>query len=210
VGTGSAIAEGLAIERHDSRAVRENRHAFGLRASAAMLSSAEEDSSMAAKRAAKKAKKTKKKARASARRRPRARGARAAGGGPRAVTTGRGATPMEVARAVAALARAGKLAEVEQVWLAPGIVSVEGVGASLAWHGKKAVLAKYRGWEADHEIHDFQIEGPWVGATGFALKYRIDVTQKSTGQRSQLEEIAVYTVHDGKIAREEFHFAVGA
>ncbi|HVP31290.1 MAG TPA: nuclear transport factor 2 family protein [Myxococcota bacterium] len=127
---------------------------------------------------------------------------------PKAVKTGRGPTPLEVAQAVAELARQGKLDEVERTWLAPGIESVEGVGASMAWKGKKAVLAKYRGWEADHDVHSLQVEGPWVGATGFALKYKVDATQKSTGQRSQMEEIAVYTVQNGKIVREEFHFAL--
>jgi hypothetical protein len=125
---------------------------------------------------------------------------------PKAVKTGKGATPLEVAQAVFALAQAGALHEVEDKWLASGIESVEGVGASLAWKGKKAVLAKYRGWEADHQIHESKVEGPWVGATGFALKYAIDATQTSTGQRMQMEEIAVYTVKDGKIVREEFHF----
>jgi hypothetical protein len=128
--------------------------------------------------------------------------------GPVPVKTGAGATPLEVAQAVTALLRSGGAHEVEEKWLAPGIVSVEGVGASMAWSGKKDVLAKYRAWEADHEIHDMRIEGPWVGATGFALRYTIDVSQKSTGNRMQMEEIAVYTVRNGKIVREEFHFAL--
>lgn len=128
---------------------------------------------------------------------------------PKPVKTGKGAAPLEVAQAVLALIRNGASSEVEAKWLANGIESVEGVGASMAWNGKKAVLAKYRGWEADHEIHEMKLEGPWVGATGFALKFWIDVTQKSTGNRSQLEEIAVYTVHGGKIVREEFHFRAG-
>ncbi len=128
---------------------------------------------------------------------------------PKAVKTGKGPTPAEVARIVLPLLRTGSFAEVEEKWLAPGIVSVEGVGASMAWSGKKAVLAKYRGWEADHEIHESKVEGPWVGATGFCVKYEVDVTQKSTGQRSRMEEIAVYTVQNGKIVREEFHFATG-
>jgi hypothetical protein len=110
---------------------------------------------------------------------------------------------------VAELLRGDRVAEVEAAWLAPSLESVEGVGVSLAWSGKPAVLAKYRGWEADHEIHDMKVEGPWVGATGFALRFWIDVTQKSTGQRSQMEEIAVYDVKDGRIVREEFHFATG-
>jgi hypothetical protein len=133
----------------------------------------------------------------------------AASKGPKPVKTGKGASPLEVAQTVAALLRRGAAHEVEQQWLAPGIVSVEGVGASMAWSGKKAVLDKYRGWEATHEIHDMRVDGPWVGATGFALKFWIDVTDTSSGQRSQMEEIAVYTVQNGKIVREEFHFGVG-
>lgn len=125
---------------------------------------------------------------------------------PKPVKIGKGAAPLDVALAVTDLLRKGAAQEVESDWLASGIESVEGAGVALAWSGKKAVLAKYRAWEADHEIHSMQIEGPWVGATGFALRYAIDVTQKSTGQRSQMEEIAVYSVKNGKIAREEFHF----
>ena len=127
---------------------------------------------------------------------------------PKPVKTGKGATPLEIAKDFAALIRAGKSDEVEKKWLAPGIESVEGVGASMAWSGKKAVLAKYRGWEADHEIHSMTLEGPWVGATGFALRFGVDATQLSTGQRTQMQEIAVYTVRNGKVVREEFHFAL--
>jgi len=129
--------------------------------------------------------------------------------GPVAVQTGKGPGPAEVAARVIALLRAGNAAEVEKEWLASDIESVEGLGASMAWSGKQSVLDKYRAWEADHEIHDMQVDGPWVGATGFAVKYRVDVTQKSSGQRNQMEEIAVYTVKNGKITREEFHFATG-
>ena len=133
---------------------------------------------------------------------------RAASLAPKPVKTGKGATPLEIARDFVALIRAGKSDEVEKKWLAPGVESVEGVGASMAWSGKKAVLAKYRGWEADHEIHSMNVEGPWVGATGFAVRFGIDVTQLSTGQRTQMQEIAVYTVRNGKVVREEFHFAL--
>jgi hypothetical protein len=128
---------------------------------------------------------------------------------PRPVSTGKGPGPLEVGKRVAELLRSERAPEVEAEWLARNLESVEGVGVSLSWSGKPAVLAKYRGWEADHEIHDMKIEGPWVGATGFALRFWIDVTQKSTGQRSQMEEIAVYDVKDGRIVREEFHFATG-
>jgi hypothetical protein len=156
---------------------------------------------MAAKKAAKRSAKPAKKKSAPKRK-------SAASMAPRPVKTGKGATPLEIARDFAALIRAGKSDEVEKKWFAPGIESVEGLGASMAWKGKKAVLAKYRGWEADHEIHSMSLEGPWVGATGFALRFGVDVTQLSTGQRTQMHEIAVYTVHNGKVVREEFHFAL--
>jgi SnoaL-like domain len=131
-------------------------------------------------------------------------------GGPFPVTTGAGLSPLEVAKQVVTLLREGRSGEVEQLWFDPAIESVEGVGASVAWRGKSAVLDKYRAWEADHDIHEMQVEGPWVGATGFAVKYRVDLSQRSTGQRHQMEEIGVYTVRDGKITREEFHFATGS
>jgi hypothetical protein len=124
------------------------------------------------------------------------------------VKTGRGPDPLEVARQFTDLLRAGKYAEVEERWLAPGIESVEGHGASMAWKGKKNVLAKYRAWEADNEFVDPRIEGPWVGATGFAVKFVGHVLHKGTGERHPMEEIAVYTVRDGKVVREEFHFAL--
>ena len=153
---------------------------------------------MSAKKSKKKARKQEKKAKkAAAKKRSLA---------PKPVKTGKGATPLEVAQAVSGLMRSGATEEVENKFLASGIESVEGVGVSMAFSGKKAVLAKYRGWEADHEIHSMNVDGPWVGATGFALRYSLDATQKSTGQRQQMEEIAVYTVKNGKIVREEFHF----
>jgi hypothetical protein len=96
---------------------------------------------------------------------------------PKPVKTGSGPAPIEVAQAVAALLRSGKAEEVETKWLAPSLESVEGVGASMAWSGKRAVLAKYRAWEADHDVHGMTVDGPWVGATGFALRFSVDATQ---------------------------------
>jgi hypothetical protein len=127
---------------------------------------------------------------------------------PKPVNTGKGAAPADVAREFIALIRAGKANEAEKTWLAPGIESVEGFGASMAWRGKKAVQAKYRAWEADHEVHRMSVDGPWIGATGVALRVHVDATQLSTGQRMEMEVIAVYTVRDGKVVREEFHFAL--
>jgi SnoaL-like protein len=135
---------------------------------------------------------------------------KAASAGPKAVRTGKGPAPLEVALQFTELLRSGNSAEVEERWLASGIESVEGHGASMSWKGKKNVLAKYRDWEAQNEFVDSTIEGPWVGATGFAVRFVGQVLDKATGERHPMEEIAVYTVRDGKVVREEFHFAVPA
>lgn len=157
--------------------------------------------------AARKKKSARKPKRAAKRKAPRK---RAASSGPKPVTTGKGPAPLQVAKQFTDLLRARKYAEAEERWLGPSIESVEGHGASLAWKGKKSVLAKYRAWEAENEIADQKIEGPWVGATGFAIKFTVDIVQKASGQRHAMEEIAVYTVRDGKVVREEFHFATPA
>ena len=135
---------------------------------------------------------------------------KSASAGPKPVKTGKGAAPLEIAKQFTALLRAGKYPEAEERWLGPSIESVEGVGASLSWKGKKNVLAKYRAWEAENEFVDPKVEGPWVGATGFAVKFVGHVLHKATGERHAMEEIAVYTVRDGKVVREEFHFSVPA
>ena len=125
---------------------------------------------------------------------------------PKKVSTGRGASPMEIGADLVSLFNAGRAQDVEVKWHAPNIESVEGVGMSMAWRGRKAVQAKNEWWMSDHEIHGASAEGPYGGATGFAVKFRMDVETKSTGKRETMEEVAVYTVKNGKIVREEFMY----
>ena len=49
-------------------------------------------------------------------------------------------------------------------------------------------------------------EGPFVGAQGFAIKFKMDVEELNTGTRRVSEEVGVYTVNNGKIVREEFMY----
>ena len=51
------------------------------------------------------------------------------------------------------------------------------------------------------------ITGPFVSPERFAVHYTFDWTRKANGERVQLDEVAVYTVVDGRIAREEFLYA---
>ncbi len=71
--------------------------------------------------------------------------------------------------------------------------------------GRGAIKAKRADWASSHEIHKLDADGPYVHPPNrFAVRFEVEVTQKATGQQMNLCEIAVYTVEDGKISREEF------
>ncbi len=81
----------------------------------------------------------------------------------------------------------------------PGTDSAESVGVD-------AIKGKHEWWGANFEVHGGGVEGPYLhGDDKFALIFEIDATEKASGQRWQMKEVAVYTVNDaGKIVREEF------
>lgn len=123
------------------------------------------------------------------------------------VSTGRGPAPIELgAKLVAAFNQGKGDAWIRNVW-APAIESIEGLGVGLGWRGTAAVEAKNADWVNSHILHGGSAEGPFVGSTGFAVRFRIDVEDKATGVRRVMEEIGVYTVKNGRIVREEFMYA---
>ncbi len=123
-------------------------------------------------------------------------------GGPKKITTGPGATPKELGEALVRDFNRGNM-EMDQKW-SPAIESIEGIG--MSWSGRKNVDAKNADWMKDHAIHGASAEGPYVGATGFAVKFKMDVEVKATSKRIMMEEVGVYTVSKGKIVREEFMY----
>ena len=71
--------------------------------------------------------------------------------------------------------------------------------------GRGAIEAKREDWAATHEIHKLDADGPYVHPPNrFSVRFDVEVTQQSTGRKMNLREIAIYTVEDGEIAREEF------
>lgn len=123
------------------------------------------------------------------------------------VNTGPGATPMDLGAKLVADFNSGKM-HLTDAW-SKDIVSIEGLGTSMAWHGRKGVDAKNEWWMSDHIVHGARAEGPYVGATGFGVKFEMDVETKSTGKREKMVEIGVYTVKSGKIVQEEFMYFGG-
>ncbi|MET3497513.1 nuclear transport factor 2 family protein [Variovorax boronicumulans] len=117
---------------------------------------------------------------------------------------------LEIANKLVALCKEGKFDEA-QVLYAPEAVSVEAggpPGQSREAVGLAAIKAKGEWWVANHEVHSMQVAGPWPHDDRFIVGFRIDVTMKPTRHRFTMEEMALYTVKDGKIVREEFFYTM--
>ncbi len=120
----------------------------------------------------------------------------------------------EVGGQLAALCREGKNIEAINELYSDNVVSVEAAameGMPQTMEGKEAILGKNQWWAENHEIHDAAVQGPYPhGEDRFALRFNYDVTNKPSGQRFQMDEVAVYTVNDGEITKEEFFYDVSA
>jgi len=88
---------------------------------------------------------------------------------------------------------------------AEGWISIEGDGTSFK--GRDEVVAKYRKWQDETTVHGCEIEGPFIGRSGFSVVFEIDMEPKNGSfPRMKMKEVADYTVENGKIVKEEFRF----
>ncbi len=116
-------------------------------------------------------------------------------------------TTREIADDVVAMAKAGNLDGIGAKYWADDVVSIEAMDGPMARiTGKDAVHAKGVWWNGAHEVHSVETSGPWVNGDQFTVQWAMDVTQKESGQRMQMNEIALYTLRGGKIAEERFFY----
>ncbi len=121
----------------------------------------------------------------------------------------------EIGSKLVELCREGKNLEAIDQYYAPDVVSEEVVGMPelpRVMNGIDAVRGKNEWWFANHEVHSGEVRGPFPNGDEFSLIFNYDVTPTAgpmAGQRMQMEEVGVYTVKDGKIAKEKFYYAVG-
>src|ERR1700692_3818975 len=96
------------------------------------------------------------------------------------------------------------------VWFklyAAKIVAVEGDGKETA--GQDPVIKKSEDWVSDKTFNGETVAGPFFNGANpdqFVVFFTLDVTPKATGKRITLEEVAVYTVKNDKITREQFFY----
>ena len=100
----------------------------------------------------------------------------------------------------------GKNFDVMETMYAPDIVSVEGDGKETK--GKGPVIQKSRDWVSDKIFHGEKVLGPYFnGPNQFAVHFTLDITRNATGERTALQEVAVYTVDErDQITREAFYY----
>lgn len=115
----------------------------------------------------------------------------------------------EIAEELVAGCREGRAQENLDRLYAPDAVSVEAMdsGGGREARGIDAIRGKHIWWEENFEVHSAEVSDPMLHAPDrFAVIFEIDTTMKQTGERSAMREVALYTVADGRIVREEFFY----
>ena len=118
----------------------------------------------------------------------------------------------QVGQELIALCTSGHFFEAIDTLYSPDIVSIEAVESPdypREMRGIDAVRDKNKRWSAAHDVHAIRADGPWQHRDRFAVRWSFDVSPSSgpaKGERSTFDEIAIYTVADGKIVKEEFFY----
>ncbi len=119
-------------------------------------------------------------------------------------------TLQETADMLVKLCREGRDMEALETLYGPDPVSVEAMGydgQDPVTKGFDGIKAKHVWWNETFEVHSAEVEGPFVhGDDRFAVIFAIDTTNRASGERMAMREVAVYHVADGKIVREEFFY----
>ena len=122
-------------------------------------------------------------------------------------------TTASVADELVSFCRSGRNLDAINNLYSPDIVSIESMGNEQMpreMKGLEAIAEKNRWWSENNTVHSAQVEGPFISDTDkFAVYYNFDVTSKQTGKRNEMEEMALYTVKDGKVVREQFFYRTG-
>jgi hypothetical protein len=116
-------------------------------------------------------------------------------------------TTAELAKAFTAMLEQNDHEGAAKRYNADNIVSYEAMDGPMAvCEGREAVKQKGDWWTENHEVHSASVEGPFVNGDQFAVRFKLDVTPKETGERIVMDEVGIYTVKDDKIIEERFFY----
>ena len=118
----------------------------------------------------------------------------------------------EVADEIVELCRQGKNLDAIDRFYSPNVISTEAVemkGMPRETRGLAGVRAKNEAWVKDTKVHSSDVRGPFPhGEDQFAVFARYEVTPKSTGKKTTMEEVGIYTIRNGKVVDEKFFYAM--
>jgi len=100
----------------------------------------------------------------------------------------------------------GDEAKCYQELYSKNIVSIEADKEHSTSNGMEEVQKKGEWWHNTFEVHSSKASEPIVADNWFTTKFDMDITHKESGQRSQMQELGVYQVKDGKIVKEQFFY----
>lgn len=119
----------------------------------------------------------------------------------------------QVGEKLVTLCNKGQFLEAVESLYSKDIVSVEAMGSPempAEMRGIDKIKGKNQWWSENHDVHAMKAEGPYAHNDRFAVKFHFEVTPKfgsKKGKRTKMDEVAVYTVKNGKIVREEFFYS---
>jgi ketosteroid isomerase-like protein len=116
-------------------------------------------------------------------------------------------TTKEIAKRLKKLCDKGDWEGAHRELYAKDAVSIEpeaSGGFEKESHGLDAIIEKGKKWESMvSEVHEIEVSDPMIAGNTFAVTMRMDMTMKDK-KRSDMTELCVYHVKDGKIISEQF------
>lgn len=116
-------------------------------------------------------------------------------------------TVADVAHQLVTFCREGRFVEAQTELMAPNCEQIEPTHATApSVRGLPAILDKERAFQAVVvEMHSITISEPVVAGNFFSISLHFDLTLQGRG-RTELAEIGLYEVREGKIVREQFFY----
>ena len=116
-------------------------------------------------------------------------------------------TTDKIANRLVELSRKGDFETAQKELFAEDAVSIEAhetPNFAKETKGKKAIKEKGEKWNSMvQESHSLEVSDPLIAENSFACSMRFKVTMKDAGY-SDMSELCLYRVKDGKIISEEF------
>ncbi|MDJ1007193.1 MAG: nuclear transport factor 2 family protein [Paracoccaceae bacterium] len=118
----------------------------------------------------------------------------------------------DIANELVAGCREGREAENLGRLYADDAVSVEAadpMGMGRETKGIEGIRGKHDWWNNSFEVLEANVSDPYPhGDDRFAVRFTMKAKSKENGEVSDMDEIGIYHVADGKIVREEFFYGM--